>query len=241
MKLRRIFAAIAACAVAATMAISASADISYTGDKVPAPTYNTQYGTYNWQVDIDTATQISDIAKATSIVFTVSVDAELEKSESGVIGAIGYSSDDNSWTSAEFGLSADNEKPITAAKVSDGVYTITATPADLKLDQFAKADGTYTWMNFQIQLYGAVEGTTNNQFKVTDITFAAAPAAGDEDKPADSTADSTNDKPADSTTDSTKPADDNTSKNPGTGATAGLALAGLAIAGAAVVAAKKSK
>lgn len=72
--------------------------------------------------------------------------------------------------------------------------------------------------------FNAINGTDG--FSKLEITFTvkAIPAAEE--------------KPAESTTDSTKPADDS---NKPTGATAGLALAGLAIAGVAVVATKKSK
>lgn len=252
MKLRRIFAAIAACAVAATMAISASANGNFTGqvgcdDAVLHGDDGTDYPVVvngeNWMFDLKVLNSLglADDIDITAI-YGFSVTFKEMDLSAGAGGAMIMSTKGNNWNAKEWG-NADAEKEITLddnftiARVDDEPF-FTADDVDPAGDGNYAQFALQSWWGPDPEVVSfSILGKDGTVMKTFDADHKIeVPAAGDDDKPADSTADSATDKPADSTTD--KPADDS---NKPTGATAGLALAGLALAGAAVVAAKKSK
>ena len=211
MKLRRIFAAIAACAVAATSIVSASAYLVETKNEESAAPEVTVYK-YAAKEGVD----YSKVAKIEAVVTT----------DDYVNGTIGVSCD-GTWTTCD-------QQEATGGTATtwtlDGLSGIDSTMDEAGTLKEDAVQVQFWWLNAG-SLYLSSVTLYDADGNVLDQVKDDAPSA-----PAESTVDST--KPADSTADSTKPADDS---NKPTGATAGLALAGLALAGVAVVAAKKSK
>lgn len=245
MKMRKILATLAA----AVVACSAMVTSAFAADE--EKTYHAYFGiqcngswafrnawtdaSYGAETDF-----FKDITANDASVGAKVVDAEVTGDGTYTVSVSGYDFKTNGATGLNL-LFVSTDIPLSAnAKVTDVVAKIDGKEVVNNKDGFQSPDDKdyvnimmyNAWNDDLNALNGKVNEDAN--FAPTDtveITFTIsglnAPAASTEEKPADSEAE--------------KPADDNTNKNPGTGATAGLALAGLALAGVAVVATKKSK
>ncbi len=222
MKMKKVLAAMAAMAVAATMAISASAayDVPAENIKDGATAFligdesKGENGPFNDKAD--------ELATYVAVTFTIELnEAEAADCAGGgetwVGGGVGFNSDSTGWEQHEWTPKALDEngepvKELTLTKVSDGVYEVTFKREDGS--SIFKADDTYAqiWMQ---------DWSTKNAKLAGVKLLTADDLAGGSDTPDDPEPD--------------KPSDD----TPDTGVTAGLAFAGLALAGAAVVATKK--
>ncbi len=235
MKLRRIFAAVAACAIAATSVISASAyTADVTGDlgMKDAVTLGTEEAQGNWALNL-AAPGVLDGVKAediygASVTFTkASIDNYIAEA-AGVGGGFVWNTTDG-WAQKEWG-NADAKKEITLDDENRTITRLDEEPC-FTADSVSGAEGT--WGQVVVVLWwGPKAGMEIESVSLLGKdgsvlkTFGASVAAPAPETPKDDPASS--EAPKD---DSNKP----------TGATAGLALAGLAIAGVAVVASKKSK
>ena len=213
MKLRRIFAALAACAIAATSVISASA-----ADALMTKTGNTE-DAVKYKVSFEGLTddQIKSIAK---------IEANVSVNTDSVNGCIGYNSASaadpkNPWTSVKCEVKSDTAP-------ASGTFVVEFTAGDLAvLDADGKISPSVEVQFWWVNPFYDAEGKEGDPGTATlnSVTFydasgkAVVPSSGDGKKDGDKK--------------------DNSNKP--TGASAGLALAGLALAGVAVVATKKSK
>ena len=226
MKLRRIFAAIAACAVAATMAISASA-----ADTV------TIKGQSDMTKDSKTIGK-ADTAKAAAVIADFGIDpAKIDTKSIAKItvdvqvdtgycnGAMGANLD-GAWAQTAQIDNTDDKAKTWEWELTGEIDLSSFQIQVWWINPFATYDGE------TLVSYDKPGTVTMSNLKLLDKDGKeVGVAAGEETKDP-----SSSEAPKDSS--STASATD---KNEPTGATAGLALAGLAIAGAAVVAAKKSK
>ena len=240
MKLRRIFAAIAACAVAATMAISAFAAeehpvvaatfVNKTGkDATLADSGDARQNDYkgdNTRIMFNVADFIPEGVKITDVYgfqLNVSIEGDVSK---GYGGSFILSSKGKNWQGKDW------KNNDTSTNVKDGDNKIIRTEEEAYFTDVdvSGADGEYAQIILDAW-WGVGVTITVNSIDLLDKEgkVLTAPAAA-----------GTGSSSTTSTTGSSSTANNSTS-NPKTGATAGLALAGLAIAGAAVVAAKKSK
>ncbi len=228
MKLRRIFAAIAACAIAATSVISASAadallTITAEGsaDGMVLKGDGNKEGTNGNYHFFDADIDVSKIDKIVISYEATNIDGE---------------------ASCEIGANtiAKNAWDQITVKVKTGTSTVEWADIGGLMEG---DDGIFQFGTGWIAPTNCVwDGSTctasdKAEIKVTDVKYYDKDGK-DLLAPAETPADpSSSEAPKDPS--STGAAGGTT--NPTTGATAGLALAGLAIAGAAVVAAKKSK
>lgn len=222
MKLKKIFAALAATAVAATMSISALAvDIETTIDSA-AVTPGA-----NFMADFDAANVDAKESAKVTITFTIADET------AGFGGGFVLSTKANNWVAVEFGNPDSGKEIIAEATANAGEYTITReVAADFFDAHVAGADGEYAQIALQ-QWWGnapivvsevAVEMKDGSVYK-----FSEGPVA---DEAPEETPD-----PEETPNGDTAPEED---KNPNDGLV-GLSVAGLAVAGAAVVATKKRK
>ena len=216
MKLRRIFAAVAACAIAATSVISASAKITNEN------TGSTNPYKYEFNVELPEGVKHNDVY---GVLLTYTGTAAEGQSN---VGAIAWQSGNVNWTQKEFSLPTDEAKDLTVD--NNTVKLLNAEPLFAENEEWAQiVIAQWVWND-------------DNQMDFAVDSIKLLDKDGNELKAKTTTPDSNTDKEEPSSEapkdESTKPADDS---NKPTGATAGLALAGLAIAGVAVVASKKSK
>ena len=221
MKLRRIFAALAACAIAATSVISASADdskaiTSKIGDSI-AEINSDGSGKITFTVAggeaKDGVFKDVDFTKIASIELTLSwADAD----EVWAGGSVALQTEGNTWDEVgQWTKGADPSSPKAFENVESGKAFTVKVPDDFKAD---------TWYKICIQNYGvpvSVDKIVLKDAAGTVLFDSAAPAANNNN--------------------SNNNGDKKDNSNKPTGASAGLALAGLALAGVAVVATKKSK
>lgn len=223
MKMKKVLAAMAAMAVAATMAISASAAFDVPAENIKDGATAFLIGDESKGENGPFNEKGADLAQYVAVEFTLELnEAEAADCAGGgetwVGGGFGFNSDSTSWEQHEWTPKALDEngepvKEITLEKVSDGVYKGTFKREDGS--SIFKAEDTYAqvWMQ---------DWSTKNAKLVGVKLLTADDLAGGGETP---TEPSTPDTPSDDT--------------PDTGVTAGLAFAGLALAGAAVVATKK--
>ena len=230
MKLRRIFAAIAACAVAATMAVSAYAadPLAKIVTKSDGSAVKMDNQPYPW------VQGNYDIAKVDKIELIVTTD-KIGK----IQYQIGYNNAAAEWTASKGTIEADDIKPemtITVDKIGglgeskDGVFMF-----------------GFDWVEPTGCVWEDSKCTASDEGVLTVTGYKLYDKDGKEvGAPAETPKDpSSSETPKDPSSSETPKDEGNKNdaddSNKPTGATAGLALAGLAIAGAAVVAAKKSK
>lgn len=225
MKLKKIFAALAATAVAATMSISALAvDIETTIDS-DAVTPGA-----NFMADFDAANVDAKESAKVTITFTIADET------AGFGGGFVLSTKANNWVAVEFGNADSGKEIIAEATANAGEYTITReVAADFFDAHVAGAEGEYAQIALQ-QWWGnapivvtevAVEMKDGSVYK-----FSEGPVA---DEAPEETPDPEEDEDGD-----TAPEEEE-DDNAGNTGLVGLSVAGLAVAGAAVVATKKRK
>ena len=235
MKLRRIFAALAACAIAATSVISASAangNIEGTvglENVVDGENKAIETGT-TWSVHLKvlkTQGQLEGIAMSDIYGFSVTFD-KMDLS-GGVGGAIVMQTQDKTWddNSKEWGNDG-AKKPITMTE--DFVLTRLETEPF-----FSDADVDPTNSSHAECCLQTYWGPAT----VKVVSFSLLGKDGKVLKTFPVAANNTNNNSSNNNSNNNGDKKDNSNKP--TGASAGLALAGLALAGVAVVATKKSK
>ena len=224
MKLRRIFAALAACAIAATSVISASAAVTL-GNANGGEGAEGKY-----QVSIDPASE--NIKKIAGVEVSLTMPDNI--SESGAGGQIYFQCGGFNWKNLNWGFKGELE-PLNCSdgvtlKFEGNVVTITAnfgTPlfADVNVGDWAQAGVEQDW-NEKYEL-----SVNTDSFKFIDVDGKVIDLSGNGDNSSNNNNNNSSNNNGDKKDNSNKP----------TGASAGLALAGLALAGVAVVATKKSK
>ena len=226
MKLRRIFAALAACAIAATSVISASAAVTLGN----ANGKDGAEGKY--EIDIDPTSE--SIKKIAGIEVSLTMPDNI--GESGAGGQIYFQCEKGfNWKNLNWGFKGELE-PLNCSdgvtlKFDGNVVTITAnfgTPiyADVaEIGAWAKGGVEQDW-NEKYEL-----SVNTDSFKFIDVDGKVIDLSGNGDNSSNNNNNNSSNNNGDKKDNSNKP----------TGASAGLALAGLALAGVAVVATKKSK
>ncbi|MBR6101799.1 MAG: NPXTG-anchored protein [Ruminococcus sp.] len=220
MKIRKIFAGMAALAMAATMAVSASADY-----EIPADCIVESDGTF-WAYifggnDQQNPKIYSDLAELENITgFKISVKMKDPGDEYWHGGAYGTNSDMGGWKSAGDLVQGED---ITDAVIETSYKKLIKKPEE----QYVQVWAQQWWGD------DAKEANELNDFvesmSVTVLGCDAPKAAPAEETPAEET-------PKEDTPKEETPKTDDTPK---AGAAAGIALAGIAVAGAAFVATKR--
>ena len=249
MKISKIFAGMSALAIAATMAIPAFADTTFTND-TGLDYIEVKEGN---QLYVDLAASPYDPATVSAVKISFNID-----DSDGFGGGLMLNSNKSGWDQNDTDWSWGNEgaeKAITA-EGSDGAYTLTFD-FGAKGEEYwgAPTDEKY-FAQVVCQLWWGKDASITG-IEITGEEKAAAPESQPESKADESSNNSSESKAAESsskaaetasskaavnnntttTASSAAAASDNT--NQATGATAGLALAGLALAGAVAVVSKK--
>ena len=230
MKLRRIFAALAACAIAATSVISASAantvtiksnpDINAAGTDFGKPDpsdshIDPTYGSACFYLkDFGVDTSKIDVKNIAKIQVTIQVDSA---NANGCIGGnVGGNWASKSWTNSDTEAHVQEWAP-------DGEFS------DIE--------------SLQIQIYwiDPVKDETKTPTKQGTVTMSDLKLLDKDGKDLLAAAGGTTNNNTNNNSSNNNNGDKKDNSNKPTGASAGLALAGLALAGVAVVATKKSK
>ncbi|MBR4555511.1 MAG: NPXTG-anchored protein [Ruminococcus sp.] len=232
MKIRKIFAGMSALAIAASMAVSASA-IEING----TPEFVSVNDSGMLTVDLVAGTN-GDPASVKSVKF----EFELDDSE-GFGGGIMINGSEPGWVQVDKGdgnwswCNADAEDAADKgihAEGSDGKYTLVFNiPEDTDWGEVAEED---YWAQVCVQQWWGDTAKVSNV--VLDTGAAADPEPAPEPEPEPAPAPEPEPAPAPDPEPAPAPAPTPTAP---TGAAAGIALAGVAVAGAALVVTKKRK
>lgn len=211
MNYKKILAALAATAVATTMAVSASAAITN-----PNTDEANRYVLKLNEIE-DFDVNYNDIYGVT-FTFTGTADAEQTNG-----GAVAWQGQDVNWTQADFTLDDLKDNTFTVAK-DEPLFP--AAELDWAQVIVAQWDGDGQ-MDMTIDAVKLLDKDGNVLAAFGDKAEEVKPDEEDNKQEEDNKADEEDNKPSDD--------------NSATGVTSGLAFAGIALAGAAVVATKKNK
>ncbi|MBQ8378017.1 MAG: hypothetical protein IJX42_02675 [Oscillospiraceae bacterium] len=228
MKLKKIFAALAATAVAATMSVSAFADVDFPADKIGT---DGNFTCVIWATDDDgNATGLlqdkAQLTEVTGIKWTFTAEGVGSDPSIWAGGAFGTNSDSTGWATSQWCY---NEDPVGAGKIAatlvDGdTFEVVLTKDDGSA--IFTADDTFAQAVFQN--YGGA--LTLDKVTLLGIDEIVTPEEEETPDPEET---------PDGDTAPEQTPDNN--DNAGNTGLVGLSVAGLAVAGAAVVATKKRK